>query len=156
MHGLPFLDLEALNSSHLLSSPHTHLAPTVPPCLKHHIKLPRDLCTFSLPELFFLEVTFIAFKFLFKCHLISDVTDHSMSKAKPSAQSSPFPLPDFTLPHSAYHLTLHFCICQLSLHTTGFGPWRQGLGVCYSLPYSQQVDQRLALDLDFLKNLLNK
>ena len=121
MHDLPFLDIEALNLSHLLSSPHTHLAPTVPAYLKHGTKLPCDLCMFSLPGLFFLEVTFIAFKFLFKCHLISDVTDNSMSKAKPSAQSSPFPPPNFIL-HSAYHLTLHFCICQLSLHTAGFGP----------------------------------
>ena len=53
MHDLPFLDIEALNLSHLLSSPHTHLAPTMPAYLKHGTKLPCDLCTFSLPGLFF-------------------------------------------------------------------------------------------------------
>ena len=130
----------------------------MPAYLKHGTKLPCDLCTFSLPGLLFLEVTFIAFKFLFKCHLIGDVTDHSMSKAKPSAQPSPFPLTQLYSLHSAYHRTLHFSICQLSPHTAGFGPGRQRFGVFYSLSYPQQIDQRLALDPYFFKkkNLLNK
>lgn len=79
-----------------------------------------------------------------------------MSLTIPCQKQSPLPsLPLFLSPnfilHSAYHLTLHFCICQLSLHTAGFGPWRQGFGVFYSLSYPQQIDQKLALDPYFKK-----
>ena len=154
MHDLPFLDIEALNLSHLLSSPHTHLAPAVPAYLKHGTKLPCDLCTFSLPGLFFL---------LLPSSFCSNVTLSAMSLTIPCQKQSPLPsLPLFLSPnfilHSAYHLTLHFCICQLSLHTAGFGPRRQGFGVFYSLSYPQQIDQKLALDPYFKKkkNLLNK
>lgn len=71
---------------------------------------------------------------LSKCHLIGDVTDHSMSKAKPSAQPSLFLSPNFILLHSAYHRTLHFCICQLSPHTAGFGSRKTAIwGVLFSI-----------------------